>query len=409
MIKEKFFQNRIAFIALVSAAVVVTISMGLRHIFGLFSESFARDLQCTATQFGLAIGIQMIVWGGTAALFGALADKIGGNKVTVLCFVFYALGIFLLYSGPNTGIYFQINLGLLVGLGLGGTALSVQISAAGKHFSNKNRDMAVGIIVASASIGFFLAPMYTTYALSEFGWQKTLQTLLYFIIFATIAGFFLLPVQNNSNDKITKIIKDQTIKEALNEAFRHKGYVLLIFGFFVCGFQITLVSAHIPGYLQGRGFPDSSAVIILSLIGLFNVFGTLTFGYCSGKFSKKILLSLNYFGRGLAIIFFMFMPASPLVAIIFGVVFGFLWLSTVPPTSGIVTQIFGTQYSAMLYGIVFFSHQVGSLLGAFLGGYFFDQYGSYDYAWYISIALSLFASLIHLPIDEKPLARLSTT
>ena len=409
MKKENFFQNKLAFITLLSACGIVAVSMGLRQTFGLFSDFFIKDLQCTVTEFGLAIGIQMLMWGMFAPIFGAMADKIGGNKVTIIAFVFFALGIYLLYSGPNTGIFFQINLGLLVGIGLGGTAISVQIGEVGKHFPNKTRGLAIGIVVAMASIGYFFSPMYTKFALTAFGWEKTLQTFLYIIIFGMIAGIFLFPVKKkqDANNKITT--KTQTIKEALKEAVNHKSFVLLAFGFFVCGFNITLVSAHIPGYIQERGFEAWTAFAILSLIGLFNVFGTLSFGYLSGKYSKKILLSILYFARGIVLILFLTLPSSTYVAIGFGMLYGYLWLATIPPTNGIISQIFGTQYLAMLYGLVFFSHQIGSFLGAYLGGYFFDQYGSYDYAFYLSIGLSFFATLVHLPIDEKPLSRLATT
>ena len=406
---ERFFQNKLALITLLSACGIVAVSMGLRQTFGLFSDFFVKDLQCTVTQFGLAIGIQMLMWGMFAPIFGAMADKIGGNKVSIIAFVFMALGIYLLYSGPNTGIFFQINLGLLVGIGLGGTAISVQIGEVGKHFPNKTRGLAIGIVVAMASIGYFFSPIYTKFALSEFGWEKTLQTFLYFIIFGMIAAIFLFPVKKdiitNSNTKT----HEQTIPEALKEAFSHRGFILLTFGFFVCGFNITLVSAHIPGYIQERGFELWTAFVILSLIGLFNIFGTLTFGYLSGKYSKKILLSILYFSRGIVLILFLVLPTSTYVALGFGILYGYLWLSTIPPTNGIISQIFGTKYLAMLYGIVFFSHQIGSFFGAYLGGYFFDQYGSYDYAWYLSIALSFFATIVHLPIDEKPLPRLATT
>ncbi len=406
---ERFFQNKLALITLLSACGIVAVSMGLRQTFGLFSDFFVKDLQCTVTQFGLAIGIQMLMWGMFAPIFGAMADKIGGNKVSIIAFVFMALGIYLLYSGPNTGIFFQINLGLLVGIGLGGTAISVQIGEVGKHFPNKTRGLAIGIVVATASIGYFFSPIYTKFALSEFGWEKTLQTFLYFIIFGMIAAIFLFPVKKdiitNSNTKT----HEQTILEALKEAFSHRGFILLTFGFFVCGFNITLVSAHIPGYIQERGFEPWTAFVILSLIGLFNIFGTLTFGYLSGKYSKKILLSILYFSRGIVLILFLVLPTSTYVALGFGILYGYLWLSTIPPTNGIISQIFGTKYLAMLYGIVFFSHQIGSFFGAYLGGYFFDQYGSYDYAWYLSIALSFFATIVHLPIDEKPLPRLATT
>ncbi|MDC0059641.1 MFS transporter [Pelagibacteraceae bacterium] len=409
MMKEKFFQNKLALITLLSACGIVAVSMGLRQTFGLFSDFFVKDLQCTVTQFGLAIGIQMLMWGMFAPIFGAMADKIGGNKVTIIAFLFFALGIYLLYSGPNTGIFFQINLGLLVGIGLGGTAISVQIGEVGKHFPNKTRGLAIGIVVAMASIGYFFSPLYTKFALSEFGWEKTLQTFLYFIIFGMIAAIFLLPVKKDKMKGANTETHQQTIPEALKEAFRHKGFILLTFGFFVCGFNITLVSAHIPGYIQERGFELWTAFAILSLIGLFNIFGTLTFGYLSGKYSKKMLLSILYFSRGIVLILFLVLPTSTYVALGFGILYGYLWLSTIPPTNGIISQVFGTKYLAMLYGLVFFSHQIGSFFGAYLGGYFFDQYGSYDYAWYLSIALSFFATVVHLPIDERPLPRLATT
>ena len=409
MIKEKFFPNKLALITLLSACGVVAISMGLRQTFGLFSDFFVKDLQSTVTQFGLAIGIQMLMWGMFAPIFGAMADKIGGNKVTIIAFVFMALGIYLLYSGPNTGIFFQINLGLLVGIGLGGTAISVQIGEVGKHFPNKTRGLAIGIVVAMASIGYFFSPLYTKFALSAFGWEKTLQTFLYFIIFGMIAGIFLFPVKKEKSTSDGIKINEQTIPEALKEALSHKGFILLSFGFFVCGFNITLVSAHIPGYIQERGFEAWTAFAILSLIGLFNIFGTLSFGYLSGKYSKKILLSILYFSRGIVLILFLVLPTSTYVALGFGILYGYLWLSTIPPTNGIISQVFGTKYLAMLYGLVFFSHQIGSFFGAYLGGYFYDQYGSYDYAWYLSIALSFFATVVHLPIDEKPLPRLVTT
>jgi len=409
VIKEKFFPSKLALITLLSACGIVAVSMGLRQTFGLFSDFFVKDLQCTITQFGLAIGIQMLMWGMFAPIFGAMADKIGGNKVTIIAFVFMALGIYLLYSGPNTGIFFHIHLGLLVGIGLGGTAISVQIGEVAKHFPNKTRGLAIGIVVAMASIGYFFSPMYTKFALSAFGWEKTLQTFLYFIIFGMIAGIFLFPVKKDNVSSSNVKTNEQTIPEALKEAFNHKGFILLTFGFFVCGFNITLVSAHIPGYIQERGFELWTAFTILSLIGLFNIFGTLTFGYLSGKYSKKMLLSILYFSRGIVLILFLVLPASTYVALGFGILYGYLWLSTIPPTNGIISQVFGTKYLAMLYGLVFFSHQIGSFFGAYLGGYFFDQYGSYDYAWYLSIALSFFATVVHLPIDEKPLPRLATT
>jgi len=337
MKKENFFPNNVAVVTLISACLIVAIFMGLRMVFGLFTDFFVKDLQCTITEFGLAIGIRMLMWGMFAPIFGALADKIGSAKVTIIASFFVALGIYLLYSGPNTGIFFQINLGLLIGIGLGGTAISVQIAAVGKHFPNKTRGMAIGIVVAMASIGYFFSPIYTKFALSAFGWEKTLNTYLYAVLFGVIAAIFLREVKKVKTINDSSDSDKQTLLEALKEAFNHKGFIFLTFGFFVCGFNITLVSAHIPTYIQERGFEIWTATAILSLIGLFNVFGTLTFGYLSGKYSKKILLSILYFARGIILILFLVLPTSTYVAIGFGMLYEFLWLATIPPTNGIIS------------------------------------------------------------------------
>ena len=403
---EKFITNRLTLIILVSACTVILISMGLRQTFGLFFQAFEEGLGVTRTEFGLAIGIQMIFWGFFAPIFGLLADKFGGNKAVFMGFIIFALGLFMIYSGPNTGIFFQIGLGVLVGTALGATALAVPVSEVGKHFTDKNRTLATGIVTAAASIGYFLAPLFTKYTLGEVGWQETFKYFIYFIVFGAIASLFLLPSKKDSSN--TLITKEQTFSESMKEAFSHKGYILLLSGFFVCGFQITLVGTHIPGYMQDRGMDGWPATIILALIGLFNIVGTLGMGYLGTKYKKKILLSLLYASRAVIISIFIFSPPSLGMSIFFGITFGMVWLSTVPPTNGIVAQIFGTKYLSTLFGIVFLSHQVGSFLGAFLGGYFYDLYGSYDYAWYLAIALSAFATLVHLPIDERPIVRAET-
>ena len=404
---EKFIPNRLALITLTSACIVILVSMGLRQTFGLFFSAFEQDLNCTRTEFGLAIGIQMLFWGFFAPLFGIIADKYGGNKAVFLGFVIFGLGIYMLYSGPNTGIFFQISLGVLIGIALGATAMSVPVSEVGKHFSNEKRSMATGLVTAAASVGYFISPLFTKYSLGAVGWENTLKYFMYFILFGLIASIFLLPSKNNF--ETSHADRNQTFIPALKEAFNHKGYILLVAGFFVCGFQITLVGTHIPGYMQDRGLGGWSATIILALIGLFNIIGTLGMGYLGTKYSKKILLSILYFLRAVVITIFIFLPPSIYTAIFFGITFGVLWLSTVPPTNGIVAQIFGTKYLSTLFGIVFLSHQFGAFAGAFLGGYFFDLFGSYDYAWYIAIALSLFATLVHLPIDEKPIVRTEQT
>ncbi len=404
---EKFISNRLTLIVLASACAVILISMGLRQTFGLFFQAFEESLGVSRTEFGLAIGIQMIFWGFFAPIFGLLADRFGGNKAVFIGFVIFGFGIYMIYSGPNTGIFFQIGLGVLIGTALGATALAVPVSEVGKHFTNQNRTLATGIVTAAASIGYFLAPLFTKYTLGEVGWQETFRYFIYFVIFGAIASLFLFPKDkkliNNSS------VKNQSFFESMKEAFCHKGYILLLCGFFVCGFQITLVGTHIPGYMQDRGMDGWPATIILALIGLFNIFGTLGMGYLGTKYRKKILLSILYTSRAVIISIFIFSPPSLAMSIIFGITFGLVWLSTVPPTNGIVAQIFGTKYLSTLFGIVFLSHQVGSFLGAFLGGYFFDTYGSYDYAWYLAIVLSVFAALVHLPIDESPIIRSEVT
>ena len=404
---DKFIPTKIALIALLAACFVILVSMGLRQTFGLFFSAFEQGLNITRTEFGLAIGIQMLFWGMFAPLFGVIADKFGGNKAVFTGFVIFGLGIYMLYSGPNTGIFFQLSLGVLVGTALGATAMSVPVSEVGKHFPNESRSMATGIVTAAASIGYFLSPLFTKYSLGAVGWENTLKYFMYFILFGLVASIFILPRRENS--QAFKVDKKQTFSAALREAFSHKGYLLLNAGFFVCGFQITMVATHIPGYMQDKGLGGWSATIILALIGLFNIVGTLGMGYLGTKYSKKLLLSILYFSRAVVICIFIFLPPSIYTAIFFGITFGVLWLSTVPPTNGIVAQIFGTKYLSTLFGIVFLSHQFGAFAGAFLGGYFYDVFGSYDYAWYIAIVLSLFATLIHLPIDEKPIVRAEQT
>ncbi len=404
---QKFFPNKLSLIVLVSACSVILISMGLRQTFGLFFEAFENGLGVTRTEFGLAIGIQMLFWGFFAPIFGILADKFGGNKAVFLGFLIFALGIFMLYSGPNTGIYFQIALGVLVGIALGATAIGVPVSEVGKHFPNETRTIATGIVTAAASIGYFLSPLLTKYSLVQFDWENTLRYFMIFIVIGLLVSLFLFPAKTVINS--SQADRDQTFLSALKEAFSHKGYVLLVLGFFVCGFQITLVGTHIPGYMQDRGMAGWSATIILALIGFFNIFGTLGMGYLGTKYKKKNLLSVLYSLRAVSICIFIFSPPSMLNSIIFGVTFGLLWLSTVPPTNGIVAQIFGTKYLSTLFGIVFLCHQFGAFAGAFLGGYFYDNYGSYDYAWYMAIALSIFATIIHYPINERRIVRVDNT
>jgi MFS family permease len=405
MSSEKFIKSNTALITLIAACGVVLISLGVRQTFGLFFMDFKNDLNVTITQSGLAIGIQMLMWGLTGPIFGAIADKYGGHKAISLAFIFYILGIYFLYSGPNTGFFFQIDLGILIGIGLGGTAISIPMSIVGKHFPLSSRTIAMSIVTAVGSFGYFISPLYANYSLTNNGWANTLYIFMIVLILGLIVSFF---VRSPSLAQSPEKPNDQSTVNALGEAFKNKSYLFLTAGFFVCGFHITLVGTHVPVYIADRGLEEWTAAAILSLIGLFNIFGSLTSGYLSTKISKKVILSALYFLRGISICFFIFLPPSNISSFIFGATFGFLWLATVPATSGIVAQMFGTKYLGLLYGIVFLSHQIGSFLGAYLGGLFHDLYGSYDYAWYLAIVLSIFAAIIHLPIKEQAVLRLKT-
>jgi len=405
MTTEKFIRNKTALVTLIAACLVVLISLGVRQTFGMFFMDFKNDLGISLTESGLSIGLQMLMWGLTGPIFGTIADKYGGHKAIALAFLFFIAGIYFLYAGPNTGIFFQIDMGILVGIGLGGTAISIPMAIVGKHFPLSNRTIAMSLVTAFGSFGYFLSPLFTAYSLNENGWKITLIAFMIALIIGLIISYF---VRSPSVNESIEEPNSQGTYDALKEAFGTKSYILLVSGFFVCGFHITLVGTHVPTYVIDRGLESWTAAAILSLIGLFNIFGSLLSGYLSTKISKKIILSVIYSLRGLSIILFIFLPATNINAFIFGASFGFLWLSTVPATSGIVAHMFGTKYLGMLYGIVFLSHQIGSFFGAYLGGLFHDLYGSYDYAWYLAIALSIFAAIIHLPIKEEAVLRLKT-
>ena len=403
MSSGKFIQSKTALITLIAACLVVIISLGIRQTLGLFYQDFSIDLGISITQFGFAIGLQLFLWGLFGPWFGIITDKYGGNVAVFIGFLFYLLGCYLLYAGYNKGFYFTISVGILIGIGLGSTAISIPVAIVAKHFPLSNRTIATGIVTSAGSFGYFLSPLLTRYSLIELGWETTVLIFIYLLIIGLVTAFFIttpkIPVGSTPSEN------NQTAMEAIKEAFSSKSYNYLTLGFFVCGWHIALVATHIPTYVNDRGLPDWCAATILALIGLFNMVGTITSGYLSTKYTKKNILSAIYLLRGVSIIYFIFLPPSVFNAMVFGITFGFLWLATVPPTNGIVSHIFGTKYIGLLYGFVFLSHQVGSFLGAYLGGVFYDKYGSFDYAWYVSIALSIFAGLIHLPIKEKAIER----
>ena len=403
MSSGKFIQSKTALITLIAACLVVIISLGIRQTLGLFYQDFSIDLGISITQFGFAIGLQLFLWGLFGPWFGIITDKYGGNVAVFIGFLFYLLGCYLLYAGYNKGFYFTISVGILIGIGLGSTAISIPVAIVAKHFPLSNRTIATGIVTSAGSFGYFVSPLIVRYSLIEAGWQTTILFFIFFLILGLVVALFITTPRIPVGTSVQQ--NKQTAMEAIKEAFSNSSFNYLTLGFFVCGWHIALVATHIPTYVNDRGLPEWCAAAILALIGLFNMIGTLTSGYLSTKFNKKNILSAIYFLRGVSIIYFIFLPPSVFNAMVFGITFGFLWLATVPPTNGLVAHIFGTKYIGLLYGFVFLSHQVGSFLGAYLGGLFYDIYGNFDYAWYVSIALSIFAGLIHLPIKEKAIER----
>ena len=402
MSSESFTISKKALITLIAASIVVIISLGIRQTFGLFYFDFNTDLDISISHFGFVMGLQLLLWGVFSPLFGVITDKYGGAVAIFIGFVFYLVGVLLFYSGYNTGGYFTLTIGVMIGIGLGSTAIGIPVSVVAKHFPASNRTIATGIVTCAGSFGYFVSPLLVRYSLVETGWENTL------LYFSLLLGLGLLVALFVSTPKIPVGVNqdnNQTAREALKEAFANKSFIYLTLGFFVCGWHIALVATHIPTYMADKGLPDWTPAMVLALIGVFNMAGTITSGYLATRYSKKKILSAIYLLRGVSIIYFIFLPPSIFNSVVFGVTFGFLWLSTVPPTNGIVAHIFGTKYVGLLYGIVFVSHQIGSFLGAYLGGVFYELNGNFDYAWYGSIALSIFAGLIHLPIVEKAIER----
>ena len=407
---SKFFPNKTALITLIAACFVVNVTMGVRQTFGLFSSDFEIDCGISNTEFGLAIALHALIWGIVTPIFGRFADKHGGSKMVIFTLIVYGVGVLALGNNFNTGTWFQINLGLLVGIGLGGAAGTILAPVVTKHFPNQNRGKAAGYVTAFGGLGMFIFPVLTKYLMVEVGWQSTFTVFAIILFLMCIPGLFLKKPESQKEEKSLNIEpeKSDSVLKVLKESFAHKGFRLLVLGFFVCGFQITLVATHVPRYVQDRGLDDWTGFAILSLIGLFNIIGVLIMGYLSDKYSKKMLLAGLYFFRAISIILFIFLPPSNISAIAFGITFGLLWLATVPATNGIVAQVFGAKNLSMLFGIVFLNHQIGSFLGAYLGGVFYDMFGNYDYAWYLAIILSFVATLLHLPIDEKPIRKEAT-
>jgi len=386
-------------VVLVCGGLILTLGMGIRHGFGLFLQPMTSDLHWGRETFALALAVQNLVWGATQPFAGMLADKYGSARVVLAGVVLYVLGLAMM-AHPGAPWQFVLSAGLLIGTGLSGVTFSVISGVLGRAYPPEKRSMALGISAAAGSFGQFAMLPITQTLLTHVGWYGALLAL-------SAIGLLMAPLAMAMVENGAKAVHafQQSAGEAMSEALAHRGYVLLTVGFFVCGFQVVFVGVHLPAYLADHGMAPHVAVTALALIGLFNIVGTYTTGWLGARMPKRYILSFIYFGRAVVIALFVFLPLSQASVYAFAIALGLLWLSTVPPTNGIVAQVFGVRYLAMLSGFTFFSHQIGSFLGAWLGGRLYDALGSYDVVWYIAIALGLVAGLINLPIDEREIRR----
>jgi MFS family permease len=384
---------------LVCGGLILTLGFGIRHGFGLFLYPMTSDLHWNRETFSLAFAVQNLVWGLGQPFAGMIADKYGSGRVVAGAALLYVAGL-LLMAHPGAPWQFVLSAGVLVGLGLTGVSFSVVNGVLGRAFPPEKRSMVFGIAGAAGSFGQFALLPLTQGLLTHLGWYGALVTL-------SCIGLLMVPLAAGLVEKrVTRAhARAQSAGEAMGEALSHRGYVLLTIGFFVCGFQLVFIGVHLPAYLADHGLPPHVAVTALALIGLFNIVGTYTTGWLGSRMPKRLILSFIYFSRAVVIALFVFLPLSATSVYLFAIALGLLWLSTVPPTNGIVAQVFGVRYLAMLSGFTFFSHQMGSFLGAWLGGKVYDSTGSYDVVWYLSIALGVLAGLINLPIDEHEIRR----
>lgn len=386
-------------VVLICAGMVLTLGFGIRHGFGLFLQPMSSELGWGRETFALALAVQNLVWGTTQPFVGMIADKYGTAKVVVMGALLYAAGLATM-AFASTPIMLVLTAGVLIGTGLSGLTFSIVAGVLGRAFPPEKRSMALGISGAAGSFGQFAMLPITQMLISTFGWHGALLLLaaIALLIVPIAAG---LVERNVTHAHVFK----QSASEAMREAVGHRGYMLLTIGFFVCGFQVVFIGLHLPAYLADQGLPPHVAVTALALVGIFNAIGTYATGWLGGRMQKRYILSTIYFGRAAAIALFLAMPLTPWSVYLFAILIGLLWLSTVPPTNGIIAGVFGVRYLSMLAGFSFFSHQIGSFLGAWLGGRVFDTTGSYDLVWYLSIALGVFAGIVNLPIDEREIRR----
>jgi MFS family permease len=387
---------------LICGAAIVTLAMGIRHGFGLWLQPITTQYGWTRENFAFAIAIQNLSWGVAGIAAGMLADKFGAFKVIIGGSLLYALGLFGM-AHLASPFMFALSAGVLIGAAQAGTTYAVIYGVIGRNVPAEKRSWAMGVAAAAGSFGQFLMVPTEGFLISSFGWQQAL-VMLGFATLLMIPLSFGLREHAFSNGSVPAK-RDQTIVEALTEAFKYPSFQLLMAGYFVCGFQVVFIGVHLPSYLKDKGLSPQVASYALALVGLFNVFGTYIAGSLGQKLAKRKILSFIYFARAVVVAIFILAPLTPMSVYIFASVMGLLWLSTVPPTNAVVAQIFGIQHLSMLSGFVFFSHQIGSFLGAWMGAVIFDANKSYDVMWYIIIALGVFGGLINLPVKETAVVR----
>lgn len=392
------FVWRTKFWLILGASLVLFLSLGIRHGFGLFLTPMSTEFGWGREVFAFALALQNLVWGIAQPFAGALADRFGARRTILLGGMLYTIG--LIWMGfANTSLTLSLSTGLLIGMGLAGTSFSVILGVVGRAVPVEKRSMAMGITAAAGSFGQFAMLPGSLGLMEWLGWSMAL------IILGLMVAL-IMPLARMIDDQPLPPGPEQTLGEALREALSHSGFWLLSLGFFVCGFQVVFIGVHLPAYLVDEQLPVIVGTTVLALVGLFNVFGTYIAGWLGGQRSKPRILSLLYLGRAVIILLFITVPLSAWTAYIFGVAMGLLWLSTVPLTNGTVATMFGVRNLSMLGGIVFFMHQVGAFLGGWLGGYVYDRTGSYDLVWHISIVLSVLAAALNWPVKERPVDRL---
>jgi len=390
--------SRTGFWILLSGALILALSLGIRHGFGLFLAPMSAEFGWGRETFAFAIALQNLIWGIAQPFTGAIADRFGAMRTVLVGGILYAVGLVLMgYS--DSAFSLSMSAGLLIGIGLSGTSFSVILGAVGRAVPLERRSMAMGISAAAGSFGQFAMLPGTLGLIGWLGWSSALLALGLLVAFivplATLMKDKPLPVQGH----------EQTLGEALREAAGHSGFWLLSLGFFVCGFQVVFIGVHLPAYLVDRHLPATIGTTVLALVGLFNVFGTYIAGWLGGRMSKPRLLTGLYLLRAVVIVAFIWAPLTVWTAYAFGIAMGLLWLSTVPLTNGTVATLFGVRNLSMLGGITFLFHQIGAFLGGWLGGYVYDHTGNYDLVWQISILLSLLAGLLNWPVRERPVER----